>query len=131
MAVRKWRRYTEEFKLAAVSRMATTLNVVELARELGIERKLLYLWKRSYEAGGPAALRGLGRPARDNPLVAATEAASGGGAGEMTQTQRQIAALERKIGQQQLDLDFFRAALLQARERRLRSVGPGETASTK
>jgi hypothetical protein len=39
--------------------------------------------------------------------------------------------LERKIGQQQLDLDFFRAALRQVREPRRKRGAPGETGSTR
>jgi hypothetical protein len=39
--------------------------------------------------------------------------------------------LERKIGQQQLELDFFRAALRHVREQRPTKGGPGETPSTR
>jgi hypothetical protein len=38
---------------------------------------------------------------------------------------------QRKIGQQQLDLDFFRAALRHVREARLKKGVPGETAFTR
>ena len=44
---------------------------------------------------------------------------------------RRIEELERKIGQQQLDLDFFRAALRHVRERRLKKGEPGDTTSTR
>jgi hypothetical protein len=88
------------------------------------------MWQNAYEAGGSAALRRAGRPTRESVLALAEERPTEG-APQITQAERQIAALERKIGQQQLDLDFFRAALRQVRERRPRSVGPGETASTK
>jgi len=131
VAIRKRRSFTEEFKLAAVSRMAAAPRIVELAEELGIQRKLLYMWQKAYDAGGSTALRRAGRPARGSALVTAAKVASGSAAEDTTQTQGQIAALERKIGQQQLDLDFFRAALRQVRERRHPSVGSGETASTK
>jgi transposase len=50
---------------------------------------------------------------------------------ELARAQRRIAALERKIGQQQVDLDFFQQALRQVRGQRLRSGVPGGTASTK
>jgi hypothetical protein len=50
---------------------------------------------------------------------------------EQARAQRRIAALERKIGQQQVELDFFQQALRQVREQRLRSGVPGGTASTK
>jgi hypothetical protein len=43
---------------------------------------------------------------------------------------RRIAELERKVGQQQLELDFFRQALRQVEEARRRSSAPGVTGST-
>jgi hypothetical protein len=48
---------------------------------------------------------------------------------ELARAQRRIAALERKIGQQQVELDFFQRALLQVRDQRLRSGVPGGTAT--
>jgi transposase len=50
---------------------------------------------------------------------------------EQARAQRRIAALERKIGQQQVELDFFQRALREVKEQRLRSGVPGETATTK
>jgi transposase len=50
---------------------------------------------------------------------------------ELARAQRRIAALERKIGQQQVEFDFFQQALRQVRGKRLRSGVPGGTASTK
>lgn len=51
------RRFSREFKIAAVQRMAAGANVSKLARELGISRKGLYQWQKLFRAGGPAALR--------------------------------------------------------------------------
>jgi transposase len=45
--------------------------------------------------------------------------------------QRRIAELERKIGQQQLELDFFQRALRQVSEQRRPSDGPGAMPSTR
>jgi transposase InsO family protein len=45
----KWRRHSREFKQQAVERMKRCENVEELARDLGIERKLLYSWKYQFE----------------------------------------------------------------------------------
>jgi transposase len=45
--------------------------------------------------------------------------------------QRRIEDLERKVGQQQLELDFFRAALRHVREQRRTKGEPGETPSTR
>ena len=52
--MRQWRRHSVEFKKQAVERMKTADNIEALARELGIERKLLYVWKNQFE-GRPEA----------------------------------------------------------------------------
>ena len=44
-----WRRHSREFKQQAVERMKTSDNIHELARELKVERKLLYSWKYQFE----------------------------------------------------------------------------------
>lgn len=126
--LRKRRRsFTRAFKLAALARMAETESIVGLARELGIERKLLYCWRDQYAAGGAAGLRRAGRPSAAELAGEAADAPVGGA----VDAARQIAALERKVGQQQFELDFFRAALRQVRARRRSSGKPGATASTR
>jgi len=75
------------------------------------------------------SLHAIGRPlniARPVEELSASSSAPAPG-GE----QGRIADLERKIGQQQLELDFFRAALRQVREQRLKQGEPGETPSTR
>ena len=52
------RRFSREFKLAALARMAAGENVSALARELGVRRKYLYQWRERFRAGGAIALRG-------------------------------------------------------------------------
>jgi transposase len=52
-------------------------------------------------------------------------------ASELEAARKRIAELERKIGQQQLELDFFRQALRQVTEARRLSTGPGVTGSTR
>jgi transposase-like protein len=121
-------RWTREFKLAALSRMDETVRVAALADELGVGQERLYEWRRKYRSGGSDALRPMGRPSKGCPPFEEMSAPSSSGA---TGSDRRIEELERKIGQQQLDLDFFRAALRHVRERRLKSGEPGETPSTR
>ena len=124
-AKKKRRSFTREFKLSVLARMASTESIVGLARELELERNLLYCWREQYQQGGSAALRRGGRPSAaelsemEVPMAAPALDAS-----------RQIAALERKIGQQQFELDFFRAALKQLRGQRRWNDAPGGKAST-
>lgn len=130
-------RWTREFKLKALCRMNDAGDVTALAAELGVDRWLLYKWRRKYLAGGPDALQQIGRPLRSGWLgTAASPSVPAPGAstpGDSTPSveQRRIAELERKIGQQQLDLDFFRAALRQVRETRRANGVPGETPSSR
>jgi transposase len=127
---KKRRSFTRAFKEAAIARMATTESILGLAIELGVERKLLYCWRDQFQSGGSAALRRAGRPARADGL--AIEAP--GTPTEVTDpaaAQKRIDELERKIGQQQLDLDFFRAALRHVRDQRPGKGGSGETPSTR
>jgi transposase len=127
---RKRRSFTRAFKLSALARLATTENIVHLAAELGVERKLLYCWRDHYEARGSAGLRRAGRPSLAEVADDGTPD-RGAEESEATRSRRRIVELERKIGQQQLDLDFFRTALRHVRERRRMSDTPGATASTR
>jgi transposase len=132
----KHREYATALKEAALARLAAGESVAAVARDLQLRGRLLYAWRDKVRKGGPAALRGLGRP-RKRPAVAgpaACPAACETGETDedkLARAQRRVAALERKIGQQQVDLDFFRRALRHVRERVRPSVVPGVVRSTK
>ncbi len=139
MSEKKARVFTRDFKLGAVSRMLDGENVSALARELEIRRKLLYEWRDAYRAGGVAALRGRGRPRKGTEVLGAkfsgaktsSGAPPGAGAGaELAEAGRRIAELERKIGQQSLELDFFGQALRLAETLRRTDERSGGTAPT-
>ena len=99
--------YETEFKLAAVRRVLAGESVSAVAQELGIRRKRLYVWKDRYAELGEAGLmhRRGGRPRKPAVVVTGSEAAAG--RGELLAARRRIAELERKVGQQELELDFF------------------------
>lgn len=141
MADETKRLFSRDYKLAALRRMLAGENVSALARELGVRRKYLYQWRERFRAGGPLALRSRGRPTKaevlamragetapDIPAASMPQAAP---PDALTTAQRRIAELERKVGQQQVELDFFQRALRQVREVRQRSGAPGGTASTR
>jgi transposase len=127
---RKKTRWTRAFKLRAMALMDAAEDVTALAAELGVQRELLYRWRRKYLAQGPDALQQIGRPVfvpaatLEPPAIPRSEDAA-------VAAQRRIAELERKVGQQQLDLDFFRAALRHVRAPRRSNGGSGETGSTR
>lgn len=146
MSEEETRRFSREFKVAAVRRMLAGENVSALARELGLRRKYLYQWRDRFRLGGAVALRSRGRPTKAEVLAMRPSGGEEPAAGEgfaakpmpppappdaLTKAQRRIAELERKIGQQQVDLDFFQQALRHVRGPRQRSGAPGGTASTR
>jgi transposase len=128
--------FSREFKVGIICRMQAGESVSALARELKMTRKDLYAWRDRFQAGGPEALRGRGRPAK---AEAAGLAASGADAqapaeppaAELEAARKRIAELERKVGQQQLDLDFFQRALRHVGAPRQPGTKPGVTGSTK
>jgi transposase-like protein len=128
----KGRRYSREVKLAAVKRMLAGENVPLLAKEVGTTRKSLYEWRASYLRGGAQALRGRGQPwasVEAEPPPQASAAAPP--LPRTSEEQPALAELERKVGQQQLDLDFFQHALRTIREGRQPSDGSGAKSSTR
>jgi transposase-like protein len=111
----KWRRHSLEFKRQAVERMKACENIHALARELEVERKLLYTWKYQFE-GRP-------EPRHANLSENAEERKD-------KQHREEVAKLKAALAEKVLENDFFRDALRRVQEqRRLNSVSGG-TAST-
>ena len=99
--------FTTEFKERAVLRLEAGASATALARELGVRRKLLYDWRQAYREHGVAGLnRKRGRKPgklwakRGEPADDA-----------LSRALARNAELERLVGQQQVDIDFFRRAL--------------------
>ena len=114
MLMRSPRFFSTEFKERAVLRLEAGEGFSALAAELGVRRKLLHDWSKAYRREGVAGLNrkrgpkpGGGEAAR--PVTPASERRPAGDA--LSQAQVRIAELERLVGQQQVDLDFFRKAL--------------------
>lgn len=122
------RRHTREFKLAALARLETASDVRALALELGIDRGLLYKWSIAFRSGGESALRLPGErgEARSSDLTAPGPVDAAAAAPALVRD----GALERKVAQQALELDFFRAALRHFAARRRGRDGTGEGGST-
>jgi transposase len=133
MSKRPTRVFSRKFKLAAVHRMLAGENISALARELKVLRKDLNCWRARYRSGGPEALRGPGRPPK--AVVAARSAGNSTKQAapdeQLAAARARIAELERKIGRQQVDIDFFQEALRQIEGIRRANAEIGATASTK
>ena len=135
---RQRRVFSREFKEAAVQRIVAGEKVAALAAELGLWPKLLYDWWSTYDRFGAEALQPPGRPPRT--LLALRRAAARRAqraprqrhatpADRDAEAQR-VAELERKVGQQALELDFFARALRRITASRPPSGAPGATASS-
>jgi transposase-like protein len=128
--MKKHRYFSEEQKRAAVERVAAGEAVSTVARAIRADRKRLYEWRGKYQEGGAEAVRRVGRPRKAEALSARARSWQDE-PDEAKAAGRQIAELQRKIGEQQVDLDFFRRALRHVEETRRAHTAPGGAASTK
>lgn len=127
--MKKKRVWDRELKISAVKRMLAGENTTALAKELKVRRTILYRWRDSYRKDGAKAFPGRpGRPPKSSRDIEEVrlEAAVG-----LAVAEKRIAELERKIGQQQVELDFFQRALRQVGGSRQPGKGPGAKASTR
>jgi len=125
------RRFGRAFKLEVVRRMVAGESGTSLSRELGIKRTILYRWRDAVRDGGAEALRdGPGRPNGVEKVAMALARGPAAKARDLSEARRQIAELERKVGEQQVALDFFRQALQRIEASRQPSDGNGATGSS-
>ena len=119
---------TAGYKRAAVGRLAAGESIRAVAADLGINRQRLYEWQEIVREKGLEGLQGLGRPRKSRLEVLPVRSAI---LNEGAAARRRIAELERKIGEQQVDLDFFRQALRHVKARQQEAGVPGGLQSTK
>ena len=100
-------------KVQAVERMTLGANVTELARELGVDRSLLYYWKAKLSEG---TLRG-SEGGEEVPLEAHER--------EMRSLRAELAQAQSALGRAAAELDFFAAVL-----RRIEPSVPSRPASS-
>ena len=111
----KWRRHSVEFKRQVVERMKTCENIGALARELKLQRKLLYTWKYQLEGRPEPRHANLGRTAEER---------------KDKQLRDEITKLKSALADKALENDFFESALLRIKEVRQQSLSSGALAST-
>ena len=98
-----------------MERMQTCENIQGLARELKLERKLLYTWKNQLE-GHP-------EPRHANLATTAEERKD-------KHLRDEVVKLKSALADKTLENDFFRSALRGIREVRQKSNAAGASAST-
>jgi transposase len=131
MSEGKRRAYSREFKVSAVERLMAGESTAVLSRELGVSNSHLYKWCMLFRRGGPEALRPARRPRKVPGAIELDPAAKAMRVADLGTARKRITALERKVGQQQVELDFFRRALRQVGEARQPIDGSGVPASTR
>jgi transposase-like protein len=106
----KNRQFPTAFKLKAIKRVERGDGVLPVARELGISRKILHDWIKAWKAHGPEGLNRRPGP-KPGPRKLKLPPSYDDKRSALTQAKARIAELERLVGRQQMDIDFFRQAL--------------------
>jgi transposase len=128
MSKEKYRVYSRGLKVSVVKRMLAGADVTALAHKLKVPRTMLYRWRDEYREAGSEAFRcRRGRPPKSAPGMDSTRSDP---ISQLAAARQRIADLERKVGQQELELDFFQKALRQVGARRRPIDGLGAKPST-
>ena len=109
MAKKRVGKFPKAFRQMAVDRLTQCDNIVTLAKELGISRRLLYTWRKKLEpreSNGP--------PANSREVTLRNE----------------VSQLKRVLAEKVLEVDFFKGALHTVEARRQRNGTAGVQAST-
>jgi|SRR5499425_2930371 len=103
------RQFTREFKLAALQRLESGASVAEVSRAFEVNPNVLHRWRREFRQGPGNAFPGLGKRRWE---------------------EGRVAQLERKIGQQALEIDFLKGCLQRIEEQRQLQAVTGKPLST-
>src|ERR1017187_10012893 len=103
------RQFTRELKLAAVRRPESGVSLAEAARALEVNPNVLHRWRREFRQAPGNAFSGNGQPRWSDG---------------------RMAELERKIGQQAVEIDFLKGCLQRIEEQRMLQASTGNPQST-
>ena len=109
MAKKRVGKFPKAFRPMAVDRLNQCDHIGELAKELGIHRRLLYAWREKLEP----LERGEGPPATSREAT----------------LRKELSRLKRVLAEKVLEVDFFTGALHNVEVRRQRSGKTGARAS--
>ncbi len=101
-------KYSKEFRRKAVEQLKESDNIKALAKELGVDRRLLYYWRERADLNDR-------RPAANS---------------RECKLRAEVSQLKRVLADKTLELDFFKGALQKVEARRQQSRGSAETVST-
>src|ERR1700745_810090 len=92
------RKFTRELKTAAIQQLEAGSSVAEVARAFEINPNLLHRWPKEFQPGPGNGFPGVGKRRWEDTRVA---------------------QLERKVGQQTLEIDFLKGCLQRIEEQRM------------
>ena len=105
------RKFSKEFKQTAINRLNSGQTAAEVGRALEVHPSDLHRWRRELQEHGERAFNGAGKKRAE---------------------ETQIAELERKIGQQTIQIDFLKRALQHVEEQRLlRALNSGAPSTSR
>ena len=105
------RKFSKDFKQAAARRLNSGQSVAEVARALEVHPSDLHRWRRELQDHGERAFNGAGKKRAE---------------------ESRVAELERKVGQQAMEIDFLKRALQHVEEQRLlRALNNGAPSTSK
>lgn len=102
------RRFTQEFKLAGVERLDQGASAAEVSRAFEVNSNLLHRWRRELREGHGNAFPGEGKRRWEEP---------------------RSAVLERKVGQQTMEIDFLKQCLQRIEQQRKLQASAGKPLS--
>jgi transposase len=103
------RKFTKDQKLAAVQQLETGSSVAEVARAFEVNPNLFHRWRKEFRHGPRNAFPGMGKGRWD---------------------ETKVAQLERKVGQQAVEIDFLKGCLQKLEEQRMLQALTGKPRST-
>src|SRR5579871_2799448 len=100
------RKFSKDFKQTAVSRLNSRQSVAEVARALEVDPSDLHRWRRELQDHDEQAFVGVGKKRAE---------------------ESRVAELERKVGQQAMEIEFLRRAgsMSSEEQRLLRALNNG------
>ncbi len=111
MAKRRVGRYPNEFKRMVVERMKQCDNILALAAELDLDRRLMYKWRDQIDPVD----KGEWPPPQNS---------------RESMLRKEVSQLKRVLADKTVELDFFKGALQKVEARRQQSGVSGGKAST-
>ena len=103
------RKFTREVKMAAIQQLEMGSSAAEVARAFEINANLLHRWRKEFRHGPGNAFPGTGKRRWE---------------------ETRVAQLERKVGQQTVEIDFLKGCLQRIEEQRMLQALTGKPRPT-